>query len=157
MGCPAQVAIAPIGAAESSTRLAIKVCTKRRSDASAVDHHLARLHDRALEGWPPLAARAPPLTLLRSAVRSAAGTDCAPAPTWPSDLRDGSRCMMRYGAPWRPAELRADVAPCPRSRRDRTAAWPGFGGLGRDHRAARRSESNCPKDRGSRCLSARIG
>ncbi len=29
--------------------------------------------------------------------------------------------------------------PCPGSRSDRAAAWPGHGGLGRDHRAARRT------------------
>jgi len=70
--------------------------TRRRR---ALDHDLARLHNRAPEGWPPFAGRTPPLTLRRlprsvgRRDRVRAGADVAGRPK-----EDGQR-PVRYDSP----------------------------------------------------------
>src|SRR6516164_3422907 len=72
---------------ESLSRLAgqgmrLRQQATRRRRALARD--LARLQDRAPEGWPRLQPRAALLTLRRSArAADRRGGECAPAPTWP--------------------------------------------------------------------------
>jgi hypothetical protein len=54
---------------------------------------------RAPEGWPLLQHRAPPLTLRRVARAFGCGVECAPAPTWPGEPKEGSRRPARHGPP----------------------------------------------------------
>ena len=58
------MAIPPIGASESVTRVAVQgpEGIAQRRAKRALDRDLARLHDRAPEGWQLFAGPAPPLT-----------------------------------------------------------------------------------------------
>jgi hypothetical protein len=58
--------------------------TRRRR---ALARDLARLQDRAPEGWPHLRSRAPLLTLRRAARAVGRGGECASAPTWPEGAK----------------------------------------------------------------------
>jgi len=89
---------------ESLSRLAgwglhLRQQATRRRRALARD--LARLQDRAPEGWPLLPSRT--TTHVAASYRAAGtGTKCAPAPTWPEGPKEGSR-RPRATVPWWPA------------------------------------------------------
>jgi hypothetical protein len=74
----------------------------RRGRALARD--LARLQDRAPEGWPRLQSRAPPMTLRRTARAVGRGGECASAPTWPEGAKGRQPAPgAPRSPPWRPA------------------------------------------------------
>jgi len=93
--------------------------TRRRR---ALARDLARLQDRAPEGWPRLQPRAALLTLRRSArAADRRGGECAPAPTWPEGPKEGSRRPGASRSPPVASQSWAEAAPLDSRRRRRAA------------------------------------
>ncbi len=118
------LAIPSIGADESSARLVVQgqpegLIAQRRAER-ALDHDLARLHDRAPEGWPTLASRTPRADSSRWPARAVGRGDYSARRRrrGPVGPKSGRRRPAHHGSPIRSWPVTGGSRAAPGTQRD---------------------------------------